>query len=333
MAGARELDHLLGHLDRIRLDFQRVPALMLSEAAESAAGAGLATGPWGLSLAVMEAARFRRSKRQTEAAASLVEASSRVQGMGLFAGPDGQRCSEAGVQWCLKGMREAPLDTSPPAAMKGDPGDLMDGLLSVLWARSCQGARPLMQLSDPGAAHWQGKNPGIAHGRLGLWACQPEAAIPDELERLIALDTPTAGAGWCNGLAGGAVAALIGYDAGASDSLKQAAREYARSAMGHLPLATDGLCHGTMGVLVIGAGVARCTGDQVLLAEVRKQGERLLAGMATRAWRLNPELVSDPSWLYGAAGIVWGALVISARPVVNPLLPPDSLLALRKAAR
>jgi hypothetical protein len=150
-----------------------------------------------------------------------------------------------------------------------------------------------------------------------------------ELELTAAIDasTPTHSAGWCNGLAGGAVAALIGARALGSSRLAAMAVRYVRAAMSELPLDTDGLCHGSAGVLVIGAAVARCIDDGDLTAEVMRVADTHWADHATREWRLDPGLVADQSWLTGVAGATWAAMAVRVRPIVNPLCPPDAVLA------
>jgi lantibiotic modifying enzyme len=90
-------------------------------------------------------------------------------------------------------------------------------------------------------------------------------------------------------------------------------------------VSSDGLCHGTLGMLAVAGGVARIAHDAGLAQTVVGKAEEACEHANTLGWRLDDRTL-DHGWLTGVAGIAWGLLVVSEQPRVNPLSPADSLV-------
>lgn len=311
-------------LSRMERDFDRSHAILRCSRWACTSRSDLASGPWGVALALAEMAREMRSEAWGAAARRLADTPGLATGRGLFSGPEGQHCAREAASQCMEDG--APVRLLASSASLNPDGDLIDGQLGEAWARQCVGSceEPIAPVDDD---NWTGATPGLAHGALGLIACRAPSLAEGEL--MYALETHAAvnAAGWCNGLSGTAVTAVLGGGGRPSSAVARAAKRYVRIALAQIPLPTDGLCHGSAGVLAVGAAVARCTGDKTLGADVAELARAHWAACRLREWRLDPGLVSDQSWLTGAAGVAWAQMVVIRRPLINPLCPTDSILA------
>jgi hypothetical protein len=317
-------------LSRLERDFMSNGAVLRWDGTECVAGAALAGGPWGIAVALAELARRTKSASRLRAAQRLIEAPSTLEGQGLFTGLDGKRCAEAALRRCAVssgGGSAARATVAWDSPSMSGPGDLIDGQLGMIWARRCLGAMDRLADRKFDQGHWDGKNAGLAHGELGLLACEAPWLSEYTAMKGIERCASTASPAWCNGMAGAAVTALMAAPS-PSSPLASLAKSYARAALGQLPLLeSDALCHGTSGVLVACAGVARCAKDDLLATQVTRAVERYLRRPTGFQVRLDKGFLIDQSWLTGIAGIAWAMMAIQAAPLINPLCPPDSVLA------
>ena len=308
----------VGLLSRIAVDVERTQSVLICDREQLVRGEGIPSGPWGLALSFAELARADRQPRWRALAQRLAKIDCGGSGEGLFGGPEGQwvALSAAGTRLNIP---QADRDSSPK-------GDLMDGGPGIAWAHRCLGrtaARPNTGASsDVGAAL---QRAGLAHGELGIAAAYADAHSDLSVARLREFTVDLSLAGWCNGIAGVAVAALLAADTCPDSDHTALAKEAVLESLAMPKLETDGLCHGVMGVLVVGAAVARATGDRELETKVSSAADAMCRRVRREGWRLETSRVVDQSWLTGVAGIAWALLVIDSRPVVNPLCPVDAV--------
>lgn len=277
---------------------------------------GVASGPWGLALSYGELHRIDNSGRWLTLARRFASAEEELATVGLFDGVDGQAIALVG----------ASLPSTPRSKLGDDPqapiGDVMQGKISRAWAKRCLGSRGLRLQQASSFSCF--KRAGLAHGALGYRAviAGPESPTGQDLRGYAAsLDLP----GWCHGMAGLAVAALIAHsESGSTESLAIAV-EAAHASL-ETETETDGLCHGAAGVLAVASGVCRIARDGDLRKKILDRVDALLRRAQRGLLRLDPSRIVDQTWLTGVAGIAWGLLVVDQRPRVNPLCPPDSLV-------
>ena len=319
-------------LARVARDFDRNRAILRSGSGECAAGAELATGPWGVAIALAEMARRTGSISTAEIAQRMSDVPGPVTGRGLFVGREGQRCAQAAAQNCIEECSEdrgsSYLSKMPTPSTP--VGDLIDGYLGQLWARQCLGGELEGPMSNVGHDAL-GANPGLAHGKLGWLACRASALTEAEFIDVLSEHPRMERVGWCNGVSGIAVAAAIGVAATGSSDIATIAKRHAQTALECIPLETDGLCHGSAGVLAVGAAVARCIGDEAFQDEVSHLAGKHWGACRKREWRLDPGLVADQSWLTGVAGVSWAQMAVDMRPLINPLCPADSVFGTARA--
>lgn len=278
-------------------------------------GADLASGAWGVALTHAELGRRANVLQLADTARELASVQVTPRGAGLFSGREGQRVAA----FAATAQRSLTYGVHPAAT----GGDLMDGVPGQRWAAICLGSQRVDGFPVGEQSSYHGP-PGLAHGFLGALASDPCSVAGHDLPQTIRMHSETGQAGWCNGVAGTAVAAIMAWKAQRDARLAEMARESAHSSLSALPLRTDGLCHGSLGVLVVAAGVARCLGDEALLRHAVERRDGLFPSDHS-GWQFDGETFIDQSWLTGTAGIAWGLLVIDAPPSINPLCPPDAL--------
>ena len=284
---------------------------------------GLASGGWGVALALDAFAErigvVAVHTRLTNAARRYAsQHSAELLGRGLFTGAEGRALvSDASTKMALMGGNRTVLNW-------GVPGDLMDGPPGIAWARFCvgfPGARMPEQLLVA-------TKPGLAHGQLvsralpdGAFAAIGQHSEQHAAELTACRRTP----GWCNGLAGVAVAfstpALL---AGDSDARTEVEASVTSLLACDLTEVGDlGLCHGLLGVAVVLAGAGRLYS----WTECTVQADRILDAVVDRLESAEPsDWQTNLTWLTGAAGILWGFGAVARRPRVNPLFPLDSIV-------
>jgi hypothetical protein len=169
---------------------------------------------------------------------------------------------------------------------------------------------------------------GLGHGELVrefvLWYSKVGSSPQDPFETSEKnLTTP----GWCNGLAGEvAVQSLVAHvrpTIGNKNTLLASLDNLIDLFSEDFKSLEFGLCHGFSGSLVTALGVARQLGADSRAYKVRE----IFANLAQPDCivDLAPGLYLDSSWLTGSAGLVWASKVMERIPLVNPLLPIDSL--------
>jgi hypothetical protein len=313
-------------LSRLAVDAERTPNVLICDREQLVCGEGIPSGQWGLALSFVELARADPQPRWTALAQRLAEADCAGAGEGLFGGPEGQRVA----------LTAAGIQCPTPEADSGSrpKGDLMDGGAGIAWTDRCLGraaVRPATSTCGDAEAVLQ--RLGLAHGELGIAAAYADTRGDPSVARLRELTLGLSQAGWCNGVAGVAVAALLANDGSADSDYITLAREAVLESLAMPRLETDGLCHGAMGVLVVGAAMARVSDNRALEAQVHSAADAICRRIRREGWRLETSRVADQSWLTGVAGIAWALLVIDSRPIVNPLCPVDAVLAQRTTAK
>lgn len=308
------LELLVPTVGRMGADLRWSRQLVIGDTDAAYSGAGLASGAWGLALTFQEFSRIAEVDAWVDLARVCAETPATTRARGLFSGVEGQRVVLAALLGCV-----------PPSAAVAegqDRGDLMDGVYGQMWADRCVG----VEVGPPSVvAEQEWSADGLAHGALG--AAVATCAGPEDLtvDRIQNLGRSLVSGGWCNGRAGMAVAALVASPDGASDAHAEFAHEQAMAALDQA-FATDGVCHGLIGALVVAAGVARATGDPELRLMVERRAQDVCSRVSVRGWRLERSRAVDASWLTGVAGMAWGLMAVWRQPLVNPLCPPDSQL-------
>lgn len=297
-------------LSRLLVDLQRCGGPVVVEDGRAAVGKALYSGEWGAALAYAELSRADQSSRWQLAAEALATADSRASGRGVFTGPEGRQIALMAIGRGGTRLARRALDAS---------GDLMDGALGQIWKEICLGSRIEHPTLEPVATNG---GLGLAHGELGALVPSLRAISSDQLTDVgRRLRLP----GWCNGSAGLAAVALVAYRWTSDEAFLLIARTATRASLADsADLETDGLCHGTMGVLAVAAGIARASEDTTLELEVRSRADDVCARAAASGWRLDSGKLADQSWLTGIAGMAWGLTVLKRQPVVNPLSPADA---------
>jgi hypothetical protein len=281
-------------------------------------GQGIAGGPWGVALAFAEASRISEFAHWQNLALKLANTEPVTDGRGIFVGIDGRYAAQLAALPSLVTLE------LPQCQSKRD-GDLIDGYLSELWSRECFGVAGPSGQKALAVTDLPEGTPGLAHGPLGGIACMSRQVPAQQLYFLLLKHNPRESLGWCNGIAGTAVASLIAWRSTGLAAFRSLAHRSIEAALGELPLETDGLCHGTAGVLVVAAGVARCTQSASLMQTAVCHARRVWSVPSRRNWRLDRTYQVDQSWLTGVSGIAWALMTLSRPPLVNPLCPVDAV--------
>jgi hypothetical protein len=279
-------------------------------------GSGLASGPWGLTLALAEASRRLQEPSLLVAARQCLSEPVEVTRGGAFTGPEGHWIARAAC-----GLE--PLPGVIPVG--NDRGDLMDGAAGEMWAAACLGAAPPISALPVGPR--TDERPGLAHGRLGAVAAMIFSGSVEarELEAQLDMATQSSALGWCNGLAGAVATIMIGHSSGVlgGDWLGIARDLTYRLLHRAGELQDDSLCHGLAGVLVVSAGVTRVLREPGLVAQLSAAALDLCDD--ARGFRATNDAILDATWLTGVTGVLWALLVSERQPEVNPILPIDAV--------
>ena len=289
---------------------------------------GLASGSWGLALALDEFVAgqgndgFDEHGLKAAADRYAVSQVKRGEGLGLFTGYEGQLLLNTNTRHVSIHVSHGGTHREEP------PGDLMNGSPGVAWAQFCLGEPCSRLLADSVAD----TKPGLAHGHLVRYALPGQLAYRDCARPLRAEIERLGGApGWCNGIAGAIVATtsqdLVECYPGASGYLIDLVTDL--TSFDFDTVVEMGLCHGLLGIAVVLAGTGRlygwphCTNFANLVAE--HAFERLDDGLERVDARTTDFWETDLTWLTGAAGILWALQVVKRQPEVNPLFPLDSV--------
>jgi len=302
-------------LARLLVDVERCGGPLVARNNAAGHGEGLHSGPWGTALAYAELSRVDSALRWRRAAASLATVDHSPSGRGVFTGSHGKQIALAAVSG-------DPVDIRPTRCRVR--GDLMDGTAGEVWSPICLGGPPLARANAKTQEIGRGDDLGLAHGMLGALLNTPVAITPSRLEDIRERMRQV---GWCNGSTGVAAIALLFHQWDPSDAFLHIAQlAITQSLDGSSDLITDGLCHGTIGIFVVAAGVARARHDLPLLLEVRSHAAEVCSRAVKRGWRLDDQRLVDQSWLTGSAGIAWGLLAVDKQPLINPLSPADAAI-------
>jgi hypothetical protein len=259
----------------------------------------------------------------------------------------------AGVQFALQAVRgqdfspelQAPeLNNIFSAGMQTSPGDLtilhnfneeieLDeaygdvfvGKCSKVWTRLVLGRQP--EISSRTTGEGAVTRPGLGHGELirGLveWLTQD----PKRRGTFIPPERDFISGGWCNGESGLLAAACI---ARYFDASTESDKFITKTCLNLLDWAQtssreeSGLCHGTVGALVVVAGAGRLIQSERITSEANNIFQHLASHDFNI--RIHPDFIVDASWLTGTAGLIWASAAIKQKPGINPLLPIDSRL-------
>ncbi len=272
---------------------------------------GVASGLLGVALAFLELGRVTSDDSWLDRARAIAADAVGGYGRGLFDSAEGQVL----VHHALGNdqLTTIPIDVS------GSAGDVLNGEVGIAWLNLCLG-RPSANIQF--AVQSGMSRVGLGHGALGIEAVSLFSdSGPNTLSRKH--ETDLTGGGWCNGAAGLAAAYLLSHEASRDEHELWRGREAARRAAADT-YASDGLCHGTFGVLAVSAGVARLCADAQLRELVLSRAAEMISQARSIGWRLERDRYADPTFLTGIAGIAWGLIAVLLEPVVNPLSPVDS---------
>ena len=204
-------------------------------------------------------------------------------------------------------------------------GDLFSGLSNQVWSQIVLNL-PIthIQVSD---SQNEIVRAGLAHGELirdfTKWILDSGSPKPN----FSTSESKFESNGWCNGNSGFLViSCLVQIEMGLTDIPKDLFVQFDKIFDSLATTSVDnldsGLCHGTSGILVTLAGVARFLKDNERLIKVQTLFEEIFSSGA--AFQLDPQRDLDCSWLTGMAGLLWAQKVLHEKPVFNPLVPFDS---------
>ena len=230
---------------------------------------------------------------------------------------------EADIGWEKGSIRVTPAKIS--AEVQGENmGDLFLGRPAEIWTRTVFG---LEVEADADSLFEAGpiQRPGLGHGDLSR-----------ELVRAIAAKSSCTlshrelipSGGWCNGSLGMIVALSWDMTLNVNSNwgeLQQRIYALINDELQPSSRMDSSLCHGFSGIIAVGASLGRLAGDTDFIEFV------------DTTWRdyLNSEkLITPPSsttsvdfsWLTGIAGLVWTDSILRRQPIINPLVPWDSLM-------
>ena len=172
---------------------------------------------------------------------------------------------------------------------------------------------------------------GLAHGDLirdfVKWINNSEGQNHNFFKSEDSYDTN----GWCNGRSGFLVVSVLSQIYAGGDFQRVFLENEFDALLVSIRRSNSstedfGLCHGTSGVLVILAGLARLLNDHQRLNQVNVLYADLLSRDVLQNLLTTHEI--DCSWLTGVSGVIWGYKAILKKPTFNPLAPFDSQIFL-----
>jgi hypothetical protein len=205
-------------------------------------------------------------------------------------------------------------------------GDIFEGFCAAVWTSLV--TRTTGPREFRGEAHGSVNRPGLAHGETIRELCK---AVAEGADTPLSLEErgQVQGAGWCNGRSGIIAARLVHMSTRPlektdRDSILEECWSILEDVQKHHGVMEVGLCHGSMGALVVITGAGRLLNYPEITNVARDVSEMIIR--SSSMMNINENYLIDASWLTGVAGVLWGSSCMEQSPTLNPLLPLDSRL-------
>jgi hypothetical protein len=214
--------------------------------------------------------------------------------------------------------------TSPAMSDKLHLGDIFEGFCAAVWTSLV--TRTTGPKKFVVNTHGSVDRPGLAHGETIRELCKVIAQGADESLLLTEMEQ-VQGVGWCNGRSGIVAAKLVQMstkplDATERDLIVKESWLILEEVRQHYSAMEVGLCHGSMGALVVVNGAGRLLDSPAITSAAKDLSRTILSSPSVM--NIHKDYLVDASWLTGVAGLLWGARCMLHPPVLNPLLPIDS---------
>lgn len=205
-------------------------------------------------------------------------------------------------------------------------GDLFEGSCNLVWTDLVFARQSIQKLVN--AETGQVTRPGLGHGELirdfTLWYSgnkfsRPKFETSDDDFELF---------GWCNGKAGYLVIMTLASILGNSLPQKELL-SLVDLLISELELETAAsggfsLCHGFSGAMAAALGTSRLLESEIRISKLQTLYATKFSSLDLA--NISNELTVDCSWLTGVSGLLWIEKSMSKIPLVNPIVPFDSLL-------